>query len=391
MHDLDQIFLKEIQNHSLATSLLHNHDYLVVYGCGGGFNTFFEFVVRKLSLEIDLIIDKKFSGKQIWRGFDASDIDSVEERIRERSTVVITIGSRETRHQVKNQLLQSNFKNVISAFDFYEYHLSHADLGVINGGEAYYKKNEIEIKNSYELLNEAESRTVFKNLLEFYYTRAMTPIKSRPFSEQYLPEDINLQKGYSCLLNCGAFDGDTIKNIHRAKGRLESIICIEPNLNNFSALTSYLKENPDKLADEIIALPIGISSRNNYASFSLAGTNSNITPKESTKKDDSKPMEITSLEEASCVVVKLDSLLIRKKISFINMDIEGSELDALQGLRNTIKTYKPDLAISIYHEPAHLWQVALFIHSLSFGYEFFLRNYSSYPAETVLYATTNQN
>jgi len=68
------------------------------------------------------------------------------------------------------------------------------------------------------------------------------------------------------------------------------------------------------------------------------------------------------------------------------MDIEGAELGAIRGLKNLIKDQIPDLAISIYHEPAHLWEIILLIESFELGYRFFIRNYTGYPAETVLYA-----
>jgi FkbM family methyltransferase len=389
-HDLDQIFLKNIQNQSLTTQIIDQYDSLVIYGHGQGFHTFYEFVIRKLSLNIDLIVDKKFCGKGKWLGIDTSDVKSVSEKVKKHSIVIITIGSHEVQKEIKNQLLDANFEHIVTAFEFYEYHLSHASCDVINGGEIYYKQNDRKIKSAYSLLQDIESQTVFSNLLELYYTRVIGPIKCRPISEQYVPRDLKFNKGYSHLLNCGAFDGDTIKNIYSVKGKFESIICVEPDLNNFSLLVSYLQEKFSDLSEEILALPVGLSFINSYVNFCIAGTNSNIAAPPCFYKDKNEERTVDSAPtlEASCLIVNLDLVLIKKDITFINMDIEGAELNALKGLVKTIERCKPDLAISVYHEPAHLWEIALFIDSLNLGYKFFLRNYTGYPAETVLYATT---
>ena len=84
--------------------------------------------------------------------------------------------------------------------------------------------------------------------------------------------------------------------------------------------------------------------------------------------------------------IKIDSLNL-KKITYITMDIEGAEFQALKGAEKTIRKHKPDMAISIYHAPRHIVDIPLWINNLKLGYKFFLRNYTSQSIETILYCT----
>jgi FkbM family methyltransferase len=89
-------------------------------------------------------------------------------------------------------------------------------------------------------------------------------------------------------------------------------------------------------------------------------------------------------------LVALDTYLSeeeRSEITYIKMDIEGAETEALKGMAQTIAKYKPKLAICIYHLPDDLWQIPEYIHSLNPDYKLYIRHHDvEYGAETVCYA-----
>lgn len=82
----------------------------------------------------------------------------------------------------------------------------------------------------------------------------------------------------------------------------------------------------------------------------------------------------------------IDNVLKGDRATFIKMDVEGAELKSLIGAENTIKNYKPRLAISIYHKPSDIYEIPQLLMEYRPDYRFYIRHYTSYIWETVLYA-----
>lgn len=74
------------------------------------------------------------------------------------------------------------------------------------------------------------------------------------------------------------------------------------------------------------------------------------------------------------------------RVDFIKMDIEGAESKALKGASNTIKRYKPKLAISAYHKHDDLYRLPEQILSLRSDYKLYLDYYTIIGDEIILYA-----
>ena len=114
----------------------------------------------------------------------------------------------------------------------------------------------------------------------------------------------------------------------------------------------------------------GVYSHNDYLNFSISGGTDGM---------------ISSNGQISIPVCTLDKTLIDSP-TFIKMDIEGSEKEALKGARNCIQKNKPKLAIAAYHFASDLWELANQIRDLNSDYKIYLRHYSETGLETVIYA-----
>ena len=101
---------------------------------------------------------------------------------------------------------------------------------------------------------------------------------------------------------------------------------------------------------------------------------------------------ITEIGGTPAKVTTVDKFVEANKlprVDFIKMDVEGHELKVLAGARETIKTFKPSLALSAYHRGDDLIKLPKFLLELNPGYKFYLRHCTSILGDTVLYAEPN--
>ena len=186
-------------------------------------------------------------------------------------------------------------------------------------------------------------------------------------TNQYFPEDIFSLSENEVFVDAGAFDGDTIRQFLKiTKQKYKYIYAFEPDESNFK------KMKKTRYDENIIVYNAGLYDKTAQIGF-LAN------------KGGCSTVEIENSNKIQ--TYKFDELeLPDHKITFVKMDIEGSELKALKGMKETIKKYKPKLAICIYHKFEDLWELPMYIKELVPEYRLYMRNYTTYFDEIVLYA-----
>ena len=78
-----------------------------------------------------------------------------------------------------------------------------------------------------------------------------------------------------------------------------------------------------------------------------------------------------------------------ERVDFLKMDIEGAEPKALTGAEGTIRKYRPQLAISVYHDVRHFASIPRWIAGLDLGYRLYLDHFTIHAEETVLFARSD--
>ncbi len=189
---------------------------------------------------------------------------------------------------------------------------------------------------------------------------------------QYFPPDLFDIKEDEIFVDCGAYDGDSLRVFMERQpvfgGRW---IAIEPDPLNLRALAETLSTLPAHWRNKVDIRPLALGSRRGKVRFELSGL-------------PSSGIRAWGGQEVECV--PLEEILGEVQPTFIKMDIEGAEMDALIGARRVIEKHLPVLAICVYHQPDHLWRIPLLIRSFSDQYRYFLRTHNEEGWDLVCYA-----
>jgi FkbM family methyltransferase len=229
-----------------------------------------------------------------------------------------------------------------------------------------------QIRQAFKLWTDVASAKEFLAQLRWRLWLDFDGLSKPVQHEQYFPTDLFTGLTSEVFIDCGAYDGDTIAaRLAQHGDDFCEILALEPDPKNINKLEKYILGLSQSIQQKIKVLPLAASNSNSKVRFSANGNAASAIGQ-------------TGTLEIDCVT--LDSILIDSSPTFIKMDIEGAELDALSGAKNIIKEHSPVLAICAYHQQDHLWRVPLAIASISKQYKFFLRPHGEECYDCVCYA-----
>jgi FkbM family methyltransferase len=210
------------------------------------------------------------------------------------------------------------------------------------------------------LWDDEASRRTFEGELK-WRLRGQFDKGADPAPDQYFPRDILRPLADESFIDGGAYDGDTLRKAPWPLGR---VIAIEPD----PASTARLRSVADKKL-EVHEVLLGRAP--GVACFNGTGTM------------ESKRSRSGSLEVP---VTTIDRLAAEARPTFIKLDVEGDELEALEGGRQTLQRAQPAVAVCLYHRPEDLWTIPLFLHETLPAHRIYLRAHAWDGFELVVYA-----
>jgi FkbM family methyltransferase len=233
---------------------------------------------------------------------------------------------------------------------------------------AYIEMHKDQFQKTFELLEDQKSRDVFIAYINSKIKGLPDELYDLAEFNPYFPEIIKLTDT-EVFIDCGAYDGDTIVAFNnRINGRYKKIIAFEPDDLNFTNLIKTIRSNDFK---NVEVVKKGCWEKTTKLCFSSDG---NMT----SQVQDNGGVYID--------VEAIDTVAENDIVTFIKMDIEGSELQALKGASSIIRKNKPKLAICVYHKPEDLIEIPQYIKSLVPEYKLYLRHHQYISWEMVLYA-----
>ncbi len=198
------------------------------------------------------------------------------------------------------------------------------------------------------------------------------------------------------FVDAGAYDGDTLyKFIQNTNMNFDRVFLFEPDKNNFKLLDNQISNKllVSKIDDSVETVELGnivdqinLYNLGVYDKSSVLSFNGNLLKASHVTGNLDMNLKDHNYYKDIIEVVKLDDFLENKNITYIKMDIEGSEYEAVKGASNIISKYKPKLAICIYHTENHLWDIPILIKKLNPNYKIYMRHYNSNLWDTICYA-----
>jgi FkbM family methyltransferase len=228
------------------------------------------------------------------------------------------------------------------------------------------------IKQCFSLFHDEESRKEFVAQISWrlqgHYMALSDPAKYT----QYFYDELFKLNEKEVFVDCGAFDGDTLRNfLKKQQDCYTHYFAFEPDPINFEKLRHYVANLPATIGDKITVQQCAVSDTRKQISFSSDGS-----------------LQSSISETGNILVdcISIDEALTSKDITYIKMDTEGAEPDIIRGAENTIKNRNPIIAISVYHQFDHLWQLPLQVKAISGNYVFYLRPHCKASWDLICYA-----
>ncbi|HEX8550142.1 MAG TPA: FkbM family methyltransferase [Abditibacteriaceae bacterium] len=233
-----------------------------------------------------------------------------------------------------------------------------------------------DVARAFDLMADDESREEFIAQLRWRTETglvAMPPARSG--NEIYFPTDLFALRDTDSYVDCGAFDGDTLRMVLAQRGDgFTHFTGFEPDPDNFARFQGFVASLPESQRSKIEGRNAATGARTETVRFHAIGTAGS---------------GISGAGEIEMACVRLDEALTSPP-TFIKMDIEGAEPDAIEGARETLARDRPVLAVCVYHATDHLWRIPLLLNEIQPGYKLYLRRYAEDCWELVVYAVPTE-
>lgn len=329
---------------------------IILYGMGDGADKVLKAFEKYEIKASGVMASDEFVRGQSFKGFKVKKLSEIEQEYKD-FTIALCFASQidEVMNKIK---------------DIAQKHTMLVPSVPVFGDKIFDKKfieeNSNDINEVYEILADNQSKKVYKNILNFYYTGKLELLDEITTAKDEAFQNILRLGDNEAYVDLGAYNGDTIEEfLQYSNKKYRKITALEPNHKNFEKLKKYCKNT-----EKVDLWELGAWNCNTTLEFNnKAGRNSAIADNGTKTR-----------------VVAVDNILCGLKATYIKADVEGADYEMLEGLQNTLRNFKPKLNISAYHRFEDIFRLAKLIKEINPEYKIYLRHHPYIPAwDTNLY------
>ena len=343
--------------------------YVCVFGIGAISYPIISSIKNFTDIKIDVLSD---NDQTKWGKTYHDDLKCISpaelEKHKDDIAILIT-----TQHykEIYAQLLKKGFKKI---FAVTEYRLLNDSYFKNKQNLKKIKKNALKVM---DILEDERSREIMVTLIKNWFDFNVDEVGYEEIftNDQYYPAGIIKLTDNESFVDVGAYNGDTVFDfLKRTNNNFDSIFAFELDNKNFKEMELAVDKLGINLKQKIKLYNSGLLDEEKNVYYETGGSGMQSTF-----------INIINTASDSGKTVRLSDVLKNEKVTFIKMDIEGSEPKALLGAEEIIIKQKPKLAICVYHKPEHLWEIPLYLKKIVPEYKIFFRHHTPLEYETVCY------
>lgn len=355
-----------------SLNIIENAKNVCVFGLGTYFNEAFSSQDMKKKFHVNLLSDndpdkwgKTFESIKYIPPYELTNYESL--------VVIIMLGNPVP---VEKQLKDLGIQFI------YHVNLMLDEIMNIPRSRGWFMKEIDDIKKVYSLFHDDRSKKIYVNGLCNRIAPAFSELTWEELfcdEEQYFYQEYFKFHSNETFVDCGSYTGDTILKFCDIVKKYKEIWGFELDKDNFDQMVSNLKN----IDGSIHLHNCGVWNENCVLDYGH-GSSTN-EPSSGISLYKTEPSANNLIQQAQ--VKRLDDVLKSRNVTYIKMDVEGAEMNALLGAEHIIRTQRPRLSVCVYHKVSDFWQIPLLLNKFNHEYKFVLRHYSKTSCEeTVLYA-----
>ena len=333
---------------------------LVIYGTGDGADKIIDELEKRSAGDLisGIFASPGFVREgRVFRGFKVESFEDICARLQD-FIVLVAFGS--------------PLPEVLSyVYSIEKEHELYAPDVPVCGGEVFdmefAKRNEERLEKVYSRLADEGSRKCFRCLVNYKLSGRIQYLRDCEVTPDEADSILGPFENNCSFIDLGAYRGDTLTRFTEMFPVFSSATAVEPERHSFKKLT----ECAEGFSIPVTCVNALISDTCGTAMMTGSRGRGTRAAKPGTGHETAK--------------VTVDSFEDSANAGFIKFDVEGSELDALEGAKDTIKNRKPQMKIACYHKSADLFEIPEKVFSLRDDYRICMRHTPCIPGWDVDY------
>ncbi len=341
---------------------------IILYGMGDGAVKVKAALDTKGIPVTDIMASDEFVRGHSFMDFRVKKLSEIEEMYKDDFIVLVCFGTQ----------LPEVMEHIFGIAEKHE--LYAPSVPVVGGGIfdlGFVREHRDEFFSVYKMLADEKSKEVFENVIRYKLSGSLQYLKNAetPSDEKFDLLKIGTEEIY---VDLGAYDGDTlVEFLNGTSLQFKKLYAMEPDNRSYRKMKRRLYMIGSALME---LYNCGAWNEDTSEIFDLRhGRGSRAVKSEPKDSEKNNRRRMNSALYREVKMMKTDTMLRGEAATYIKMDVEGSEEQALLGAADTISKFKPKLNIALYHRNEDMFKLPLLVNKLNRRYKLYMRHHPYIP------------